>query len=128
MEESKLSNSELSRLRRSMGLRELAMPATLRAHTTTGIPWPSPSEAALGEHRQRGEEHTTRLQRILHMRRGAPVVASTPQSKQNPQEQPKVEPGATSVVPPMEPWSRRRPDNPDPSESVAKPWKKPWDK
>jgi hypothetical protein len=128
MEENKLSNSELSRLRRSMGLRELAMPATLRARTTTGTPWPRPSEAALGEHRQRGEEHLNRLQRILHMRRGAPVVASTPQPKQNPHEPSNVEPAATSAVPPMEPWSRRRPDNPDPPESVAKPWKKPWDK
>jgi hypothetical protein len=88
MEENKLSNSELSRLRRSMGLREL----------------------------------------ILHMRRGAPVVASTPQPKQDPQEPPKVEPTATSAVARMEPLSRRRPEYPDPPECIAKPWKKPWDK
>jgi hypothetical protein len=128
MEENKLSNSELSRLRRSMGLRELAMPATLRTRSTTGIFWPCPSEAALGEHRQRGEEHVTQLQRILHKRRGAPVVASTPQPKQNPQEPSKVEPAATVAVPLMEPLNRRRPDNPDPPECIAKPWKKPWDK
>jgi hypothetical protein len=77
MEENNLSNSELSRLRRSMG---------------------------------------------------APMVASTPQPKQNPQEPVKVEPATTSAVPLMEPWSRRRPEYPDPPESVAKPWKKPWDK
>jgi hypothetical protein len=128
MVESKLSNSELSRLRRSMGLRELAMPATLRTRTTTGILWPRPSEAALREHGQRGEEHVTQLQRILHMRRGAPVLAGTPQPKQNPQEPSKVEPAATVAVPVMEPLSRRRPDYRDPPECIAKPWKKPWDK
>ena len=40
----------------------------------------------------------------------------------------KVEPVTTLAAPPVEPLPRRPPDNPDPPDGVAKPWKKPWDK
>jgi len=77
MEENKLSNSDLSRLRRSsQGLLELATPATLRTPETTSIPWPCPSEAALRDHKQHGEEHVTRLQQLLHMQRSAQTTSS----------------------------------------------------
>ena len=127
MEENTLPDSELSKLRRSMGLSEPPTPGTFRTRTTTGIRWPLPSEAALREHKQRGEKHVARLQQLLRMHPGAPMVASKPQPKQNAQER-SIEPAATPAVPPVEPQRRRQPDNSDPPESVAKPWKKPWDK
>jgi len=40
----------------------------------------------------------------------------------------KLEPATTLAAPPVEPLPRRPPDNPDPPEGAAKPWKKPWDK
>jgi hypothetical protein len=33
-----------------------------------------------------------------------------------------------AITPDMQSLQRRRRDNPDPPENVAKPWKKPWDK
>jgi hypothetical protein len=38
------------------------------------------------------------------------------------------QPATTLAAPPGEPLPKRPPDNPDPPDGVAKPWKKPWDK
>ena len=77
MAERKLTNAELSKLRRSIALGELELGACY-PQTHTGI--------------------------AMHGKR------------------------ARHAIPDEEPGKGRVGNNPDPPESVAKPWKKPWDK
>lgn len=79
MEDKKVTNTELNRLRRSMELREFALAAF----------YPQSQSGAVA-HRKLAEDEL-------------PVVN----------------------VPPAR---SRFPENPDPPENVAKPWKKPWEK
>ena len=63
----------------------------------------------------------TRLRRRIGVRDLALAAA-------NPQAQSATTPWPPLIIPNVGSLEKRRRDNPSPPESVAKPWKKPWDK
>jgi hypothetical protein len=121
MADEKVTNRDLIKLRRSVALRELALAVsypqthsgiTMHGKRTDGaIPvapemgWPASSVRPNGM-----ELHDIVSQRLADRRQASALTATIV---------------ATPVV---EPRQGRVRDNPDPPVSVAKPWKKPWDK
>jgi hypothetical protein len=104
MIDKKLTIPELINFHRSMAIRELAL-ATSYPRTHTGI----------AVHPKLTEDE--------------PPVTPEVMVNQKFAERLKVPAGtiATEATSPVGPPRKRFCDNPDPSEGVAKPWKKPWD-
>jgi hypothetical protein len=121
MVDKKLTNSELIRLRRNTALRELAL-ATFRSR---------PPPTSTPAHRERTESESPVTPLITWPAPSIPpdgvemrdFVTRKLAEPFKPPAQP-VAPTAATL--PVESPGRRFRDNPD-SQSVAKPWKKPWD-
>ena len=120
MVDKKLTNSERIRFRRSTALGELAL-ATFSSRRLTGA----------AAHRKRTESESPVAPLISW-----PTPSIVPDDlemrdfvnrKLAEQFEAPAHPATTAATPPVESSERRFRDNPGP-ESVAKPWKKPWDK
>jgi hypothetical protein len=119
MVDKKLTNAELISFRRSTALRELAL-ATFRSRTLKGT----------AAHRKRTESESPVGPLIAW-----PAPSIVPDDlemhdfvnrKLAEQFKAPAHPATTVATPPVDSPGRRFRDNPGP-ESVAKPWKKPWD-